>query len=65
MNSQAVKVQNCSFNYLGRDGPMILEDRDKIPVRGISFSNCTFNYNGRNGFSWCGGEEVRFYKCFF
>ncbi|WP_255153843.1 hypothetical protein [Ferruginibacter sp. HRS2-29] len=50
---------------MGRDGPMILEDRDKIPVRGISFSNCTFNYNGRNGFSWCGGEEVRFYKCFF
>lgn len=65
LNCQQVKVSNCSFNSFGRDGAMILQDVDKIPVKNIAFTNCSFNNNGRDGFSWCGGDNVRFYKCDF
>lgn len=65
LNSQDVIVQNCNFNYFGRDGLMILEDQDKQPVQSIRFTNCNFNYNGRDGVSWCGGADVSFYNCNF
>jgi len=65
LNCQEVKVSNVSFNGYGRDGAMILQDADKIPVKNIFFTNCSFNNNGRDGFSWCGGKNVNFYNCFF
>jgi hypothetical protein len=65
LNCQRVKVFNSSFNGFCRDGALILQDADKIPVKNIAFTNCSFNNNGRNGFSWCGGDSVTFYKCVF
>lgn len=65
LNSKDITVRNCAFNSFGRDGAMILEDRDAMPVTNISFVNCSFDNNGRNGFSWCGGDGVRFYNCTF
>jgi Right handed beta helix region len=65
LNCQQVTVNNVAFNGFGRDGAMILQDADKIPVKDIAFTNCSFNNNGRDGFSWCGGDNVRFYKCVF
>lgn len=65
LNCQQVSVNNVSFNFFGRDGAMILQDADKIPVKDIMFTNCNFNNNGRNGLSWCGGENISLYKCRF
>ncbi len=65
LNCREVTVNNVAFKGFGRDGAMILQDADKIPVKNISFTNCSFNNNGRDGFSWCGGENVSFYKCSF
>jgi hypothetical protein len=65
LNCQQVNVKNVSFIHFVRDGVLILEDEDKIHVKDIIFVNCIFNKNGRNGVSWCGGENVSFYKCTF
>lgn len=65
LNCQQVTVNKVAFNGFGRDGVMILQDADKIPVKNISFANCSFNNNGRDGFSWCGGENISFYNCVF
>ncbi len=65
LNCQQVNANNVSFNGFGRDGAMILQDADKIPVKSIFFTNCSFNNNGRNGLSWCGGENIRLYNCRF
>jgi hypothetical protein len=65
LNCQQVTVNNVSFKGFGRDGAMILQDADKIPVKNIFFTNCSFNNNGRNGLSWCGGENIRLYNCQF
>lgn len=65
LNCSDVKVENASFCFFGRDGVIVLEDQGKQPVKNLSFTNCIFNNNGRDGVSWCGGENVRFYKCSF
>ncbi len=65
LNCQQVAVTNVSFLNFGRDGAMILQDADKLPVKDISFTNCTLNGNGRDGLSWCGGENIRLYNCRF
>jgi hypothetical protein len=65
LNCQQVTANNVAFNGFGRDGAMILQDEDKIPVKNIFFANCSFNNNGRNGLSWCGGENIRIYNCRF
>jgi hypothetical protein len=65
LNCQKLQVENCNFNYFGRDGVIIIQDEDKQQTRDISFRNCNFNYNGRDGLSWCGGENVSFYNCQF
>ncbi|MFT3978961.1 MAG: right-handed parallel beta-helix repeat-containing protein [Ferruginibacter sp.] len=65
LNCQNVTVKNTGFNYFGRDGFMVLQDNDKMPVKSLEFYNCTFNYNGRDGVSWCGGEDILFKNCEF
>lgn len=65
LNCQNIQVLNSSFNYFVRDGVMILQDKDKMPVKNITIINSKFNNNGRNGLSWCGGENVNFANCQF
>lgn len=65
LNCQQVTVNNVSLKGFGRDGTMILQDADQVPVKNIYFTNCSFNNNGRNGLSWCGGENIHLYNCRF
>ena len=65
LNCQQVTINNVSFLNFGRDGAMILQDADKMPVKNIVFTNCSFNNNGRDGLSWCGGENISLYNCRF
>jgi Right handed beta helix region len=62
-NSNSVKLQNCSFNYFGLDGIYILNDTSVN--NNFEALNCKFEYNGRQGFSWAGGNGVRFKNCSF
>ncbi len=66
-NSKNISVKRLQAHHFGRDGAMVINDKDKkaIDEDNITFSDCTFKYNGRQGLSIVGGIGVHIENCEF
>lgn len=58
LNSNVVKIQNCTTTRFGLDGIYLWNNKTLQPQNNILVDNCSSTYNGRQALSICSGTNI-------